>query len=202
MSRLTIELTEQQETFLKEFTAKHYSGSKDNVATHQPIHLVQTRMERVVDPDYDNPDEIKYIVPDWDNEGYNSPEELVKAWYENNCEDCPIDIVSFDESYRQKRFIDIFGEEQVIVNEKDYFEAYGINEDKYCKVHTAYYYETKAAFFILDEAKRYMKYQGHNLDHPRTYTIGGGYANKGDYHHFWELLFSMGQKLNDESSGV
>lgn len=197
MPMVTIELTEEQEHFLKEFAAKHYEGSKHNVGTHQPIHMVQTRRERIVDPDYDSADEVKYVVPDWDYQDFDSAEELVRAWYEDK--DCPIEIVSFKDAYRANRFIDIHGEEQVILDEEEYLEAYGIDEKQYDKVHRAYYYETIAFFFILDEAKKYIEYQGHNLRSPRTYTMGGGYANKGEYHHFWELLFSMGLKLNGET---
>jgi len=195
---LIIELTDEQERYLKEFAAKHFEGSKYNLGTHHPIHLVQTQRERVVDSDHEDGDLIKYYVPDWDYRGFDSVEGLVKAWYED--EDCPIEIVTFDEAYKADRFIDVNGEEQVICNEKDYLEAYGIDEKVYHKVHIAYYYETKAIFFILDEAKRYIEYQGHNLKNPRTYTVGAGYANKGEYQHFWELLFKMGQKLNENAS--
>jgi hypothetical protein len=138
LKTITIELTEKQEKFLKEFALKQGPDSKDNVGTDRPI----------------------------------------------------------SEAYAMDRFVDVTGEEWVIVDEDDYFEAYGIEKQKYCKVHTAYYYETVAVFFILDEARNYLKYQGHNLTNPRTYTIGAGYANKGEYHHFWELLFSIGQQLN------
>lgn len=88
-------------------------------------------------------------------------------------------------------FIDVNGEEQVILDENDYLRAYGIDEKSYYKVHTCNYYRTKAIFFILDEAKKYIKYRGHNLTNPRTYTVGAGYANKGEYHHFWELLLVL-----------
>jgi hypothetical protein len=118
MPEITISLTEEQEKFLKLFAQNHYPGAKDNVCTNNPLHLVQTREERVVDPDYDEPDKIKY--------------------------------------------------------------------------------RTVAIFFILEEAKKYIKYQGHNLSNPRTYTVSAGYSNKGEYHHFWELLFDMGKRLNEE----
>lgn len=64
MREIKISLTDEQEMFLKEFSLKHYEGSKDNVGTHHPLHLVQTMAERVVDPDYDEPDKVKYVVPD------------------------------------------------------------------------------------------------------------------------------------------
>jgi len=193
MSQITIDLTEQQEYFLKNFAAKQYPESKDNVCTVKPIHLVQTRRERVVDPDYDSPDITVYYVPD-DCESYDSAQALIEAYYED--EECPIPIVSFDEAYESDRFVDIHGEEQVIVHEDDYLEAYGIQKDHYHIVHSEYYYDTVAIFWTLDEAKLYMVYQKHNLCHPRTYTISGGYANKGEYEHFWDLLYDLGCQLN------
>ena len=200
MSKITIDLTEQQERFLKEFATKQFPGSKDNLITANPIHLVQTRRERVIDEDYDNVDIIKYIVPDWEGEEFETQKELVEAYYKNKDKKCPIPIVSFDEAYAMVEFIDIEDEEQVIVNDEDYFTAYGISEEFYDRVCIEYYFETVAVFFIFDEAKKYMKYQGHNLCHPRTYTIGGGYANSGEYNHFWKLLFDIGKKLNKEEN--
>lgn len=196
MNKITIELSDKQEQFLKEFALKHYDGSKDNVGTETPIHIVQTRRERVIDPEYDSADITKYYIPDNCDGGYDSAEELIKAFYEDD--ECPIPIVSFQDAYDAKRFIDVNGIEQVIVDEKDYLEAYGI--DNYYKVCLEYYYQDVAYFFILDEAKKYMQYQKHNLDHPRTYTVGGGYANKGEYHHFWKLLFDLGNHLNEQKS--
>lgn len=196
MAQATIDLTERQEYFLKEFAAKHYPGSRDNVGTDRPIHLVQTRRERVVDPDYDSADKITYFVPDWE-EVYDSYQELIAAYYKDK--ECPIPIVSFDEAYRANDFIDVNGEAQVIFGEEEYLEAYGIKRDFYCKTFIGYYFETVAYFWTLDEAKRYMEYQGHNLTNPRTYTVSGGYANKGEYYDFWELLFNLGCQLNKES---
>ena len=199
MREVTISLSEEQEKFLKLFSSKQYEGSKDNVGTRNPLHLVQTREERVVDPVFDDPDKVKYIVPDECYEEYESLQELIKGHYKYS--KCPIEIVSFDEAYEasgEDEFIDVNGEEQVIFDEDDYLAAYGIDKKSYYKVHTCYHYRTVAIFFILDEAKKYMKYQGHNLTNPRTYTVDAGYSNKGEYHHFWQLLFDVGKNLNME----
>jgi len=157
---------------------------------------VQTRDEVAVDPDYEDPDKEQYHVNDW-QEDYDSPQELIEAYWEQRGE-CPIEIISFDEAYAQSEFIDVTGEGQVIVEEGDYLAAYGISEEFYHKVNIGYRYRTVATFFILDEAKKYLEYQGHNLTNPRTFTVGGGYSNKGEYHHFWELLFKIGENLNKE----
>ncbi|MED3550166.1 hypothetical protein [Cytobacillus praedii] len=63
-----------------------------------------------------------------------------------------------------------------------------------------HYWEKVAFFFIRDEAKRYMKYQKHNLNEPRVYTYSAGYANYGDFVPFRELLLSIGQQLNQDKN--
>jgi hypothetical protein len=196
MKSINIELTENQEYFLKKFASNHYEGSKQNNYTYKPIHLVQTTRERVVDPDYDSVDNIVWTSKDDYEEHYDSIEELVKEYY--RCDKCPIKIISYDEAYNQDEFIDIYDNECIISDEDDYLEAYGIDTDNYYKTNIEYYYDTVAYFFSLDEAKRYIEYQGHNLNNPRTYTVSMGYANHGDYEAFWDLLMSIGVKLNRE----
>ncbi|QQP10830.1 hypothetical protein FJQ98_16420 [Lysinibacillus agricola] len=50
----------------------------------------------------------------------------------------------------------------------------------------------------VDEAKRYIEYQRHNLRKPRTYTYSAGYSNYGDFVPFRNLLLQMGEQLNKE----
>ena len=119
MKTITIELTDQQEYFLKMFAANHYPGAADNLATRKPIHVVQTE------------------DTDW-----------------------PFD----DHPYARR-------------------------------------YRNVAYFFILAEAMHYMQYQSHNLHNPRTFTYSSGYANHGDFEHFWDLLLSIGKMLNEEGGG-
>lgn len=196
MAQVTINLTDQQVHFLKEFAANHYPGAPDNLVTEKPIHIVQTRRERVVNPDYDSPDRTVYLDIN-SMEEYESAEELIKAHWED--EGCPIPIKSFDEVYRDDDFVDIHGEEQVVIDEEEYLEAYGLTKDNYNRCYVEYYWKPVAFFWILDEAKKYLKYQGHNLCSPRTYTMGPGYAHRGGYAEFWDLLFNLGVKLNEQS---
>jgi len=197
MREITIRLTKEQERYLKEFASKHYSGSDDNLCTSQPLHLVETQIERVIDPDHQDPDKVIYFVPD-SYQDYETMQELIEAYYEHQGEECPIEIVDYDTAYDADEFIGADGEEWVITDEDDYLLAYGIPEDFYYKRNICFDYKTAAVFFILDEARKYKEYQGHNLTNPRTYTIGAGYANHGEYHHFWELLFGIGKQLNEE----
>ena len=117
MSKLTINLTEQQKHFLRMFAANHFSGSRSNVGTEKPIHFVQTQKSRVVDPEFDSADETKYYMIDYADDGYGSVEELVRAKYED--EDCPINIVSFNEAYSDNDFKDINGEDCCVVDESE-----------------------------------------------------------------------------------
>lgn len=194
--KIEVELTEQQVKFLKEFAVKQAPGSDDNRCTSMPIHSVQTRRERVTDCEIEDADKIMYIEADNPEYDYESIEEVVKSYYEND--KCPIEIVSFDKAYHTRDFKDINGEDICIFDEKDYFEAYGIPDDYCYKVSIVYEYEPVAFFFILDEAKRYIDYQGHNLNNPRTFTYGPGYSNCGDYEHFYRLLMQIGMKLKQE----
>jgi len=104
-----------------------------------------------------------------------------------------MEIVPFEElKYKDIETED--GEEIFVMNYDDYFKAYGINFNAASWLQDNY--EPVAFFFILDEAKRYIEYQRHNLRKPRTYTYSSGYANYGDFDHFRNLLLSMGELLN------
>ena len=153
MAEITVKLTDKQEEFLKLFASKQFEGSRDNVGTNNPLHLVQTQDERVVDPDHEDPDKVSYRVLD-SGADYDSIEELIAGYWGNCSSVCPIEIVSFDEAYRADEFIDVNGEEQVIMDEDDYMEAYGITKDLYYKTNIVFDYRTVAVFFILDEAKK------------------------------------------------
>ena len=123
---LTIEVTEKQAEFLKQFADNHYPGAKDNLGTHNPIHVVQ-------------------------------------SYVESPCKDCPDFTTCAPEC--------------------------GVQDDEG-------EYKNVAYFFTLKNAKEYIKYQGHNLYKPRTYSYSPGYDNRGEYDHFYDLLISIGRQLN------
>jgi hypothetical protein len=198
MKTLTIQITDEQEKFLKEFAAKQFDGAKDNVSTRDPLHFVQTKRERVVDPDFGYADKTVYILCGDATTGYDTPQELVEAFYEDQYDECPIKIVSFDDAYANSDFTNVNGEDHCVLDEDDYFEAYGIKEEDWYSTSIEYYYEDVAFCFILDEAKRYIQYQGHNLCEPRTYTKSPGYSNNSDFVYFRDLLMAIGTQLNQE----
>ena len=84
---------------------------------------------------------------------------------------------------------------------KEYFEFYfdrfesGVDIDDINIVEEIPYNDDVGAFFILDEAKKYMKYQAHNLNQPRTYTYGEAYGSRGDYADLRDFLMETGTDL-------
>lgn len=201
MTKIEIELTEQQEKFLKEFASKHYDGAKDNLYTADAFHVVETKRleyipysEDIVDWYGELP--LKFTTDDDYEVWYNDEIELIKEHYEECGKKCPIEIVPYSD------YIDIesiYGNDVFITNYEQYFEAYGIEIKGIAW--EKYTYEPVAFFFILDEAKRYIQYQRHNLRQPRTYTYSAGYSNYGDFVPFRNLLLSIGKKLNKDTKG-
>lgn len=200
MHEITINLTEEQDKFLKLFAKNHYPNAKDNLCTSQPIHIVQSYNPHYIPfgedtAEYFDGDDLRYC---WDHDyklWFKSDIEAIKGWYGyyDDSEKCPIQIKPYSE-VEYTDMLDITGEEVNISNYDDYFKAYGI--EWVVMSWEKEEWKDIAFFFILEEAKRYMKYQSHNLKSPRTYTYHAGYANEGEYHHFWELLFDIGKQLN------
>lgn len=189
---LAINITEKQKELLKIFAKNHHLNSDKNMATRNPLFIVETRKERLINKEYEDADAIYFHVHEW-VENYNTVEDIVEDfWFDGKC---PIKIKPFDEVFKTK-IRDCNGHEIYIFDEEDYLKAYGFDlsyEIGYIK----YYYEPIAYFFIFEEAEKYLKYQKHNLTSPRINCIGAGYANYGDYHHFYDLLMSIGTKLNE-----
>lgn len=187
--KLVIELTLAQEKFLKKFYEDHHEGSDKNLATATPIHVVETL-------------EYTYIPYDWhlndyslnghtcfieDGEYvYHSINDLTEDW--NNKTDYEYNIPYYKD-VEGKKVNDVF-----IDNEEDYINAYQIENIEIC--YALENYKPVAFFFIREEAEKYTKYQGHNLKKPRVYTYSSGYANCGEYAHFFELLQNIGKQLN------
>ncbi|WP_026701710.1 hypothetical protein [Salibacterium aidingense] len=60
MTALTIQLTDQQADFLERFARTQYDGAEDNLATREPLHVVQTKK-------YTEASGRKEKVPYWEN---------------------------------------------------------------------------------------------------------------------------------------
>lgn len=189
LKTLDIELTEAQKKFLKKFNKDHYMGSNKNLATIMPIHVVENL-------------EYTYIPYNWHLEEYildghvcfiesgeavyHDIDDLTETWNDNT-----------DEEYHIPYYKDVDGEKinNVYINcEQDYINAYQIENVEVC--YALENYRPTAFFFIREEAEKYKEYQRHNLNKPRVYTYSPGYANEGEYTHFFELLQKIGKQLN------
>jgi hypothetical protein len=199
--KLQIEVNEQQEKFLKKFAAKHYGGAEDNLSTVMPIHVVENMQYEYFPYDADLDDyysECELVfTSDEDYETWYSDEtEMIRDSYEWRGEEAPNSIIPYkDAEYEEITGVD--NNNYLITGYKDYFKAYGVR-----LIEVAWRkptYSPTAFFFIRDEAKRYIEYQRHNLRKPRIFSYSPGYANYGDYTHFYELLFNIGYQLNKES---
>lgn len=200
LKQVTINLTEQQEEFLKLFAEKQFHGAKDNRSTGFPIHFVENKRYNYIpysdDIAWAYEDKPLSFTPDDDyDRWYDSEIDMVTEWYDDRALDCPIEIKPYDE-LEGKTVKSVNGEDVFVTNHADYFEVYGVHVQAIAWREK--YYEKVAPFFILDEAKKYMQYQAHNLTSPRVYTYGAGYANQGEFTHFWELLMTIGEQLKND----
>lgn len=178
---MEVNLTDIEKKYLLEFASKQYDGSKDNVGTCDPIHVVERRCDIITTSDYS--DETKFVVNmDGDYSDYETFEEALKCLVECFCED-ELDLETLKNCTDEEEVNNYL--------EECGYELYSIEE--YAVKH---YYEPVAYFLIRDEAERYMKYQKHNLgEGTRIYTRGLGYDNRGDMPIFRELLMKLGQQL-------
>lgn len=183
MSQITIELTEQQENFLKKFATKQALGSKDNCGTYNPIHVVEDVLYHYVkEASYYVNCEPVYI---FNNDEYDDPIEIIRNHFEMNGLDTDYDVINQDR-------IDYLR----MLKPKDAFKLYDLDVTIMYKIP---HYVPRAFFFIREEAVKYMNRQKHNLHKPRVFSYSPGYSNDGDYHHFYELLMLLGEKLNIDS---
>lgn len=184
--KLEIELTEAQEKFLKKFYEDHHMGSKKNLCTYMPIHVVES-MEYIYTPYDSNYTSNGHICFVEDGEHvYHSIDDLTEVWNNNTDEEYNIPLYS---EVVHTEVNDIY-----IVNEEDYLNAFDIeNVEIFFAIEN---YRPVAFFFIKEEASKYLQYQGHNLDKPRVYTYSPGYSNLGEYEHFFTLLQDIGKQLS------
>jgi len=69
------------------------------------------------------------------------------------------------------------------------------NCDPECDGERCMEHVNRSFHFSLEEAKKYLTYQGHNLSDPYIFGHSPGYANGGDYIPFYDLLKSIAEKL-------
>lgn len=59
-----------------------------------------------------------------------------------------------------------------------------------------------AYMFSLEEARRYIAYQRHNLTDPRVFAESPGYSNDGDWDPFYEFLQATAMKCEEQLSAA
>lgn len=180
--------------FLKQFYERHCKNTDDNVCTHKPIHLVQSK-------------EYDYVPYD---------EELISSW-SDDYEVCFMDnydygissdevafLAEYFEIDDAKSYEELEGEDleldecsYVIYDYDDYFKYYGIDKEYYEVLCRKPRWETRAYFLIRKQAEKYKEYQKHNLGESRVYTDSSGYANYGEWESFYDLLLSIGKKVKE-----
>lgn len=174
--QITLDITDSQAKLLKDFYKKQHSGAKDNLGTYCPLHCVQSlSIDYIETQEYDEDELILYNKKAQIEA--TTGEEYYRIYADCNCISVDIPMqhpYQGDLSYLQENNIPI----QDIIK---------------CKKVSSY--ETVAIFFILDEAKEYIKKQSHNLNKPRTFTCSPGYSNEGSFVEFWNLLQTAGKKL-------
>jgi len=171
-----IQLTDEDYTMLKELC--NLRKTQDNRSTRNPIWLVQTQEYRVCNPDYS---QYKYVLHDEEGnlikptDNFESFKSQVREYIEESRDD--IDFKD-EEKYGDYSFEKTYDFETII----EWIENYRIAELNYSCffVQTIEHYYRTVAYFLTDkEAKKYLKYQAHNLTNPRTYVDYCGYSNLG-----------------------
>ena len=192
--KITIELSERQEHFLRQFAEKQYDGSPDNLGTRSPIFVVERAIKLPAPEGYgDGPEKLTGYY-NGEFYGADTAEELIRA--ATGKEPIPLDEAV------QEMTINVDGESFFILDTDDYLKAYGIEDYEIIGTHITY---TPVAFFLtLEEAKRYRDgYQRHNCGNCRIYGYALGYSNKGDLPEFRDMLMKIGTALlNYERDGV
>ena len=169
---LKINLTDEEAAFLKQYAEVYEEERKDDI-TANPIVVVQNEDCIITQEGYSD----RYVWA-WDECSYESEEELVDVLKEN----------------------DYTGEEIAGVLEE--IESHGECDlgpsgvvRKFPVIIT---HKSVAYFLTRKEGERYARYQKHNLNRPRVYSVYTGYDNRGDLACLLGLLRRMGDILNKE----
>lgn len=195
--KITVDITEEQVAFLKQFAANQKEGSKDNLATYKPMHFVQEKRYYTVPFHDDVADELGG-TPVFRIKGYTEwmedisecirmylEDARVQGWFHKERMEVP-DVEPFNGSQTEDAF-------------REYLEEYHADWAGYEIAIRLYHWNTVASFFILKNALAYKKQQAYKLTEPRTYTAAPGDANNGEYEPFWDFLMRAGTQLLEEN---
>lgn len=194
---INIELTEEQVKYLKQFAAKQYEGSTENMCTDKPLHLVQTQeKEYIYDGGGNGCLDDEYInTDDYATGPFKTAKDIVLEYGRYEDEEDVLDIDDACDADEVNGY--------VICDLEDYLAAYDVPDNvieniEICSVNIQW--RTVAYFFIRENALKYCNKQSHNLNNPRIYSVHRGYSNEAEYEPFFDLLMSIGEKLNADDS--
>lgn len=114
-------------------------------------------------------------------------------------EHCEIEDAKSYEELRGEE-LTLNGGSFAIYDYDDYFKYYGVDSSEYEIATRKHYWETRAYFLIRKQAEAYKEYQAHNLGESRIFTAAYGYANRGEWTKFYDLLLSIGNKVQEVES--
>lgn len=201
MGEVTVQVTEKQAQFLKLFAEKQGSGKEDNMGMNKPLHIVQNLSWDIIPyseeiEEYYDRDDLYFTTDDDYEEWFGSEVENIKNYFNSIGGKSHTEIKPFND-VKYEKIEAANGILIDITDYYDYFAAYNVPANLSWRKKR---YTNTAYFFILDEAKKFMEYQGHNLNEPRIFTVGQGYGNGREYEHFYSLLQTIGNQLIKESN--
>lgn len=164
--------------------------NQNTYGTETPIYLVQTRVERIVDPEYDEVDVERLYLEGYTDEGYLPTFQDIKEGYFRES-GLPIEVIEDLESENNFGMSDI-------ISILDFWRYNDTIHSRYNILSYEYEWKTVAYFLSLREAERYQRYQSHNLGVSRVYADYVGYRNSGLFADMLRLLDSEIELIEEE----
>lgn len=162
----------QFEELCKKFT------NQDHHRTRDPIYLVQTRYHEYTDEDH-SPDGFWLI-----NSQYG--EAIGTFEFKDKISEILNEI---------NEYMDIIMDDYSdVTNVSDLIDRLDYYGHKFEIAYFRYAYRTKFYTLFDEDAKAYMEYQGHNLDHPRIYVDTLGYGSDGFINELYILMEEVGNE--------
>lgn len=207
MYELKVNLTEEEKTFLSQY-AQVYNDERKRDGTMDPIVLVQSKVERLVDEGEEHCCKYSLFIND-------TPYTEEELFDENQVMGAISDFIeenkeTFLETFLDEEIEDLFDEivdafhSCYSIEWKDHvfsWNAYGVEFSiEIEKYFIGHHYNTVAYFFTRKEAKKYIRSQEHNLNQPRIFTDYAGRNNEGDYPTLQKLLLRMGHEINKKDT--
>lgn len=215
-------VTEEQKFYLKQFAAKQFPGSIENLSTKKPIFMLQEETK-----DDAIPISLDEFVDEFECEGHvfleyrgtdcSTPEDVVKL---RNCvedlndEDIaarydelflPAPIFPYGEWYRIAAWLNEHDQEGTLAPDdlEEYFEFYGVNLIDVTAYRYTTHWETLAFSFCKSELVKVREsLSNHIYGDTRIHgQAGNSYGRtNGDFYPLYDFLYSTGEELLREEA--